>query len=82
MTCAAGLNRSGLVSALTLHLLLGWGGKRCAAHVQGKRMTRDGRHALYNQEFVRALCRLPERGMEVQTAATHRKTPGGLWLPR
>jgi hypothetical protein len=60
VTCMAGLNRSGLVSALTLHMLFGWAGSQCASHVQARR-----HHALCNPQFVRVLSTLrpkqPER---------------------
>jgi hypothetical protein len=53
VTCMAGLNRSGLVSALTLHMLFGWAGAQCASHVQSKR-----HHALCNPQFVKVLSTL------------------------
>lgn len=46
VTCYAGLNRSGIVSALTLHLMTGWAGKRCAEAI---RLRRKG--ALFNKQF-------------------------------
>lgn len=56
VTCKAGLNRSGLVSALALHFWKGWSGVECASLVQRKRPN-----ALFNQGFVRVLHRLPEK---------------------
>lgn len=56
VTCHAGLNRSGLVSGLALHVLYGWSGKRCVRQVQAKRQE-----ALFNERFVEALTRLRER---------------------
>lgn len=53
VTCMAGLNRSGLVSALTLHILYGWNGSDCARHVQTKRGN-----ALCNPQFVKVLSTL------------------------
>lgn len=50
VTCHMGINRSGLVSALTIHLLTGWPGGRCTAYVQAMRPG-----ALTNQSFTRAL---------------------------
>lgn len=56
VTCAAGRNRSGLVSAIALHLLTGQSGLACARHVQRRRQD-----ALTNGSFVEALRRLPRR---------------------
>lgn len=56
VTCQAGLNRSGLVSALTLHLLYGWSGATCIERVQ---QGREG--ALFNERFVEALGKLQAR---------------------
>jgi protein-tyrosine phosphatase len=50
VTCRMGINRSGLVSALTVHLLTGWNGRECVRYVQ---LCRPG--ALSNGSFVRAL---------------------------
>lgn len=50
VTCMQGRNRSGLVSALALHNLYGWGGTRCVDYVQSRRMN-----ALTNDEFVNYL---------------------------
>jgi protein-tyrosine phosphatase len=57
-TCAAGVNRSGLVSALTLHFRYGWSGDRCIEVVRKKRKL-SNRLALSNQFFTQALRRLP-----------------------
>jgi protein-tyrosine phosphatase len=54
VTCAMGLNRSGLVSALALHYRDGLPGRACIEIVQ---KARPG--ALRNPEFVRALAALP-----------------------
>jgi protein-tyrosine phosphatase len=48
VTCQAGLNRSGFVTAVALHKLTGWDGAKCVQHVQH---TRQG--ALFNKSFVR-----------------------------
>jgi hypothetical protein len=63
VTCMAGMNRSGLVSALTLHLLYGWPGTRCIKQVRQKRnqFANLYQHPLGNQGFVQALISLPER---------------------
>lgn len=50
VTCMAGLNRSGMVTAMALHLLTGKSGADCVAHIQS---CRD--HALFNSTFVRFL---------------------------
>jgi protein-tyrosine phosphatase len=62
VTCAAGMNRSGLISALTLHLLYGWPGETCIREVQeGRGPAKDGYLPLSNQQFLRFLRNLPAR---------------------
>lgn len=62
VTCAAGMNRSGLVSALALHLLYGWSGARCIREVRVKRgLGKDGYVPLSNDKFVAVLRRLRAR---------------------
>jgi hypothetical protein len=56
VTCMAGLNRSGLVNALALHMLTGWAGTMCVDHVQAKREA-----ALCNRYFVEVICKIPAR---------------------
>lgn len=58
-TCAVGMNRSGLVSALTLHFLNGWSGWYCREVVRAGRKFTDGRKALSSQYFTDALMNLP-----------------------
>lgn len=58
VTCAAGMNRSGLVSALALHLLYGWPGDKCIKQVRTKRGPRGGYRPLSNSDFTKALRRL------------------------
>jgi len=53
VTCAQGVNRSGLVSAVSLHVLTGRPGRECVAHVQ---RCRPG--ALRNPRFVEWLVTL------------------------
>jgi len=53
VTCAAGRNRSGLVSALSLMMLEGLSGRRAVALVKSKRQD-----ALTNPYFVKALEKL------------------------
>jgi len=61
VTCAAGLNRSGLVTASALHFLTGASGAEAANYIQRRRVV-GGQAALFNGAFVRALCsRLPAR---------------------
>lgn len=58
-TCAQGVNRSGLVTALALHFLYGWNGQHCVSVVRRKRQLRNGWKALSNSYFVDALQKLP-----------------------
>lgn len=55
-TCYAGWNRSGLLSAMTLHLWLGWSGAQAITQVKAFR-----RRALNNPQFTRCLQRLSPR---------------------
>ncbi len=50
VTCMAGLNRSGMVTAMALHLRTGWSGKDCVTHIQACRED-----ALCNATFARWL---------------------------
>jgi hypothetical protein len=56
VTCQAGLNRSGMVTAIALHALHGNDGASAVKHVQ---ITRPG--ALFNGHFARAIEALPPR---------------------
>lgn len=47
VTCMAGHNRSGLVTALALRELTGWPGEKIIQHIQDRRLG-----ALYNDTFV------------------------------
>lgn len=51
VTCQAGLNRSGLVSALAIHYLTGVNGRICAERVKKSRDM-----ALFNQRFYSYAC--------------------------
>lgn len=51
VTCQAGLNRSGLVMALALHMLTGSGGSGAVDHIRKQR----GPNALCNPQFVNRL---------------------------
>ena len=65
VTCAAGLNRSGLISALALHFLYGWSGAQCVKVVREKRGIWRDPQPLSNDEFVTVLNRLPEKPLPV-----------------
>lgn len=56
VTCQMGWNRSGLVSAIALHLLTGKSGVECLKHVQ---MCRE--NALHNPSFQRVLKEIKPR---------------------
>lgn len=51
VTCMAGQNRSGLITALALRELTGWSGKRCVEHI-----SRQRPHALNNATFANYIC--------------------------
>jgi hypothetical protein len=61
VTCAAGANRSGLVSGLVLHMLLGWSGDQAVSQIRRKRKVKKGYKPLTNAEFTAALRTLPAR---------------------
>lgn len=58
VTCLAGINRSGLVVALTLHRAFGYSGRACIELVRRKRIVDPGYPPLSNQRFVEALLKL------------------------
>lgn len=73
VTCLAGINRSGLVVALTIHKFLGFSGKSCIDIVREKRRFADvGDEALTNTFFVEALLKLP--GTDVVVPRSFRVT--------
>jgi len=47
VTCMAGLNRSGMVTAMALHLVTGWSGDEIVEHMQSARAN-----ALCNETFA------------------------------
>lgn len=47
VTCIAGLNRSGMITAFALQELTGWSGKQCVDHIRKNRQ-----HGLCNQTFA------------------------------
>lgn len=61
VTCWAGLNRSGMVSALALREITGWSGQRCVDLIQRRR-----KGALDNEVFVGYLGSLPPTDEPVQ----------------
>lgn len=54
VTCAQGMNRSGIVMAAAVHYLTGYSGAHTAGYVS-RRRVRGGMNALFNQAFVKAL---------------------------
>jgi protein-tyrosine phosphatase len=64
VTCKAGLNRSGLVTALTLHMLFGWDGQTCIDAIRAVRSSRKypDLRPLCNPQFEECLLQLPRRG--------------------
>lgn len=87
VTCAAGMNRSGLVSALALHMLYDWSGLKCIQHVRQKRGPhRDGYKPLSNPEFTDALRQLkPREALPQREAAAlpegYGWSNGGIVIP-
>jgi len=69
VTCAAGRNRSGLVSALALHMLTGISGAEAARIVKARRPN-----ALTNRWFMAALFRVPaaRRMRQIEARALRR----------
>lgn len=57
VTCAAGLNRSGVVNAVALHYRFGCSGPEAVEQIRATR----GPQALGNPSFVRRLAKLPRR---------------------
>lgn len=70
VTCAAGLNRSGLISALALWYATGRSGRECVAQVQKRRA-----YALCNTWFADYVSSLLPRGKgaRISTAAPRRR---------
>jgi len=60
ITCQAGINRSGLVMAITLHKLFGWSGDQCIKKIREERQVPDCIPALSNPDFQKVLRNLPE----------------------
>lgn len=83
VTCAAGMNRSGLVSALTLHLLHGWSGDQCIRRVRKRRgYGRGGYRPLSNPDFTAALRRLPAKDPEAPSPYDGwGRSAGGIIIP-
>lgn len=60
VTCMAGRNRSGVVSALALYFLTGAPGVQIVRHIRRTRVGIDGGASLTNPRFVELLRQLPE----------------------
>lgn len=78
-TCAAGLNRSGLVTGITLHLYKGWDGDKCIQHVRNQRGDRHGLKALFNPIFAKAIKKI---SLNKKLPDGWAETPAGLILPK
>ncbi len=61
VTCVAGINRSGLVTALAIHERMGYSGKACVELVRGKRWVGNLGTALQNRHFVSFLERIESK---------------------
>ncbi len=83
VTCAAGMNRSGLVSALTLHTLNGWSGEQCSRWIRKHRKSLDGYIPLSNPQFNVVLRRLS--AVQAQTPEVKddwKQLPSGLFVAK
>ncbi len=79
VTCRAGMNRSGLVSALTLHFMYGWDGQTCIDRVQRYRRSGNNNYKpLSNHEFTNALKRLKATS---KIPGGWQKNPSGILIP-
>jgi hypothetical protein len=78
-TCAAGMNRSGLVTGITLHMMFGWEGDACVDHVRRKRKPWRGHRPLTNDDFTTALRRLARRPEAVPAGWS--QTSSGIIVP-
>lgn len=63
ITCAAGRNRSGLVTAMALHFVSGCGGAAAAEIVKARRQAPSG-PALSNRTFEQFLRAIPPKNLE------------------
>jgi protein-tyrosine phosphatase len=78
ITCRAGLNRSGLVTGLALHMIFGWDGRTCVRRVQRMRKPYQGVKPLSNRQFVRALYNLKQT---TDVPSGWQEGPGGILVP-
>ena len=78
ITCRMGMNRSGLVTGLALHMIFGWDGRTCVKRVQRKRREHGGHRPLTNYQFVRALTNLSS---QTDTPGGWQEGPGGILVP-
>lgn len=70
VTCMAGLNRSGMVTAMALHLLTGWSGELCVERVQERRPM-----ALCNDTFAQWLIDNLKASDDPQLPSLHGNEP-------
>lgn len=78
ITCRAGLNRSGLVTGLALHMIFGWDGRTCIRRIQKKRRDYQGIRPLSNHQFVTALKKLRSTS---DVPSGWQEGPGGILVP-
>lgn len=78
ITCRAGMNRSGLVTGLALHMIFGWDGHTCVRRVQDKRKNQGYYRALSNYQFVEALTNLTPKAA---VPSGWQEGPGGILIP-
>lgn len=81
VTCQEGINRSGLVNAIALHLLNGWSGTKSVLHIRSTRKHPKGWMALTNLDFVKALEKL-SLNEPVVLPPGWVQSPSGLIMPR
>lgn len=81
VTCQEGINRSGLVNGIALHLLKGWSGTKCVLHIRSMRKHPKGWMALKNPDFVKALENMDLNGTPTLEPGWAR-SPSGLIVPR
>jgi protein-tyrosine phosphatase len=80
VTCRAGMNRSGLVTALALHFLYGWDGDTCIRRVRLKRHRWKGYQPLSNPDFTQTLRRIQSRALS-KPPSGWQEGPGGILIP-
>lgn len=78
ITCRAGMNRSGLVTGLALHMIFGWDGRTCIKRIQKNRRESRGIRPLSNHQFVAALKNLRSTS---DVPSGWQEGPGGILVP-